>query len=122
MKYFVCEHCGNIVEMVNDLGVPVVCCGEKMKELVPGSVDAAVEKHVPVVTEDGDKVKVFVGEVEHPMVEEHYIGWIAIETKEGMQRKYLKAGEKPESVFALADGDKLVAAYAWCNIHGLWKK
>ena len=86
MKYFVCEHCGNIVEMVNDSGVPVVCCGEKMKELVPGSVDAAVEKHVPVVTEDGNKVKVFVGE------------------------------------FALADGDKLVAAYAWCNIHGLWKK
>ena len=122
MKYFVCEHCGNIVEMVNDSGVPVVCCGEKMKELVPGSVDAAVEKHVPVVTEDGDKVKVFVGEVEHPMVEEHYIGWIAIETIEGMQRKYLKAGEKPEAVFALADGDKLVAAYAWCNIHGLWKK
>ena len=122
MKYFVCEHCGNIVEMVNDSGVPVVCCSEKMKELVPGSVDAAVEKHVPVVTEDGDKVKVFVGEVEHPMVEEHYIGWIAIETKEGMQRKYLKAGEKPEAVFALADGDKLVAAYAWCNIHGLWKK
>ena len=122
MKYFVCEHCGNIVEMVNDSGVPVVCCGEKMKELVPGSVDAAVEKHVPVVTEDGNKVKVFVGEVEHPMAEEHYIGWIAIETKEGMQRKYLKAGEKPEAVFALADGDKLVAAYAWCNIHGLWKK
>ena len=122
MKYFVCEHCGNIVEMVNDSGVPVVCCGEKMKELVPGSVDAAVEKHVPVVTEDVNKVKVFVGEVEHPMVEEHYIGWIAIETKEGMQRKYLKAGEKPEAVFALADGDKLVAAYAWCNIHGLWKK
>ena len=122
MKYFVCEHCGNIVEMVNDSGVPVVCCGEKMKELVPGSVDAAVEKHVPVVTEDGNKVKGFVGEVEHPMVEEHYIGWVAIETKEGMQRKYLKAGEKPEAVFALADGDKLVAAYAWCNIHGLWKK
>lgn len=122
MKYFVCEHCGNIVEMVNNSGVPVVCCGEKMKELVPGSVDAAVEKHVPVVKEEGNTVKVFVGDVEHPMVEEHYIGWVAIETKEGMQRKYLKAGEKPEASFALADGDKLVAAYAWCNLHGLWKK
>ena len=122
MKYFVCEHCGNIVEMVNNSGVPVVCCGEKMKELVPGSVDAAVEKHVPVVKEEGNTVKVFVGDVEHPMVEEHYIGWIAIETKEGMQRKYLKAGEKPEASFVLADGDKLVAAYAWCNLHGLWKK
>ena len=122
MKYFVCEHCGNIIEKVNDAGVPVVCCGEKMKEIVPGSVDAAVEKHVPVVTKDGNSVKVFVGEVEHPMVEEHYIGWVAIETKEGMQRKTLKAGQKPEAVFALADGDELVAAYAWCNLHGLWKK
>lgn len=122
MKYFVCEHCGNIIEKVNDAGVPVVCCGEKMKEIVSGSVDAAVEKHVPVVTKDGNSVKVFVGEVEHPMVEEHYIGWIAIETKEGMQRKTLKAGQKPEAVFALADGDELVAAYAWCNLHGLWKK
>ena len=122
MKYFVCEHCGNIIEKVNDAGVPVVCCGEKMKEIVPGSVDAAVEKHVPVVTKDGNSVKVFVGEVEHPMVEEHYIGWIAIETKEGVQRKTLKAGQKPEAVFALADGDELVAAYAWCNLHGLWKK
>ncbi|MBS5335000.1 MAG: desulfoferrodoxin family protein [Anaerovoracaceae bacterium] len=122
MKYFVCEHCGNIIEKVNDAGVPVVCCGEKMKEIVPGSVDAAVEKHVPVVTKDGNTVKVFVGEVEHPMLEEHYIGWIAIETKEGMQRKTLKAGQKPEAIFALADGDELVAAYAWCNLHGLWKK
>ena len=93
-----------------------------MKEIVPGSVDAAVEKHVPVVTKDGNTVKVFVGEVEHPMLEEHYIGWIAIETKEGMQRKTLKAGQKPEAIFALADGDELVAAYAWCNLHGLWKK
>lgn len=122
MKYFVCEHCGNIIEKVNDAGVPVVCCGEKMKEIVPDSVDAAVEKHVPVVTKDGNTVKVFVGEVEHPMLEEHYIGWIAIETKEGMQRKTLKAGQKPEAIFALADGDELVAAYAWCNLHGLWKK
>ncbi len=122
MKYFVCEHCGNIIEKVNDAGVPVVCCGEKMKEIIPGSVDAAVEKHVPVVTKDGNTVKVFVGEVEHPMLEEHYIGWIAIETKEGMQRKTLKAGQKPEAIFALADGDELVAAYAWCNLHGLWKK
>lgn len=122
MKYFVCEHCGNIIEKVNDAGVPVVCCGEKMKEIIPGSVDAAVEKHVPAVTKDGNTIKVVVGEIEHPMLEEHYIGWIAIENKEGMQRKTLKAGQKPEAVFALADGDELVAAYAWCNLHGLWKK
>lgn len=122
MKFYVCEHCGNIIEKVVDKGVPVVCCGEKMKELVPGSVDAAAEKHVPVVECDGDKVTVTVGDVEHPMAEEHYIGWIAIETEQGVQRKTLKAGQKPQAQFVLADGDKLVATYAWCNLHGLWKK
>ena len=122
MKYFVCEHCGNIVEMVNDSGVPVVCCGEKMKELVPGSVDAAVEKHVPVVTEDGNKVKVFVGEVEHPMMEQHYIQWIALETKEGVQIKHLTPEMKPVAEFALSANDEAVAAYEFCNLHGLWKK
>ena len=122
MKFYVCEHCGNIIEYVNDSGVPVICCGEKMKEIVPGSVDAAVEKHVPVVTVDGNKVEVFIGEVEHPMVDAHYIGWIAIETKQGMQRKYLKPGDKPTATFMLAEGDELVAAYEWCNLHGLWTK
>ena len=122
MKFYICEHCGNIIEFVKETGVPVMCCGQKMKEMVPGTVDAAVEKHVPVVTVDGNKVKVAVGEVEHPMLEEHYIGFIAIETEQGVQRKTLKPGEKPEAEFALADGDKLVAAYEWSNLHGLWKK
>ena len=122
MKFYICEHCGNIIEFVKETGVPVMCCGQKMKEMVPGTVDAAVEKHVPVVTVDGNKVKVAVGEVEHPMLEEHYIGFIAIETEQGVQRKTLKPGEKPEAEFALADGDKLVAADEWCNLHGLWKK
>lgn len=122
MKFYVCEHCGNIIEFVKESGVPVVCCGEKMKELVPGTVDASAEKHVPVVTVGGNKVNVFVGEAEHPMLEEHHIGFIAIETKQGVQRKYPKVGEKPEANFVLADGDELVAAYEWCNIHGLWKK
>lgn len=122
MKYYVCEHCGNIVEKVVDKGVPVMCCGQKMTEMVPGSVDAAVEKHVPVVEQDGNKVTVKIGEVEHPMAEEHYIGFIAIETEQGVQRKNLRAGQKPEAVFVLAEGDKPAAAYAWCNLHGLWKK
>ncbi len=122
MKYYLCEHCGNIIEFVHDSGVPVVCCGQKMKEIVPASVDAAVEKHVPVVDVDGNIVKVFIGEVEHPMVDEHFIEWISIKTEQGQQRKHLKPGEKPEAVFALAEGDKFVEAYEWCNIHGLWKK
>ena len=122
MKFYVCEHCGNVVEKVVDKGVPVSCCGQKMTEMTPGSVDAAVEKHVPVVEQEGDKVIVKVGEVEHPMVEEHFIGFIAIQTQQGEQRKDLKAGQKPEAAFVLAEGDKLIAAYAWCNLHGLWKK
>ena len=81
-----------------------------------------VEKHVPVVKVDGNKVEVFVGDVEHPMVDVHYIEWIEIETKQGTQRKYLKPEQKPEAVFYLAEGDEFVAAYEHCNLHGLWVK
>ena len=121
MKFYVCKHCGNIIAYAKNKGVPVMCCGEKMSELVPGSVDAATEKHVPVISVEGNKVTVTVGEVEHPMAEEHFIEWIALETQEGNQRKELKPGSKPQAVFMLAKTDKAVAAYAYCNLHGLWK-
>lgn len=121
MKFFRCEHCGNIITHVKSSGVPVVCCGEKMKELIPGVVDAAKEKHVPVVKTQGSKVVVTVGSVEHPMVEAHYIEWICIQTKQGFQLKYLKPGEKPEACFALCEGDAVEEVYAYCNLHGLWK-
>lgn len=121
MKFYQCSHCKNIITYVDNKGVPVMCCGEKMQELVPGTVDAALEKHVPVVEKDGNKVTVKVGSVTHPMLEEHHISFIAIETKQGSQIKYLKAGEAPEAVFAIADGDEFVAAYEYCNLHGLWK-
>ena len=122
MKFYICEHCGNIVAYVKSSGVPVMCCGEKMKEIIPGTVDAAVEKHIPVISVNGNEVTVTVGAVEHPMVAEHYIEWIALETAQGNQRKPLAPGQKPEVKFALADGDTAVAAYAYCNLHGLWKK
>ncbi|MBQ6899944.1 MAG: desulfoferrodoxin [Firmicutes bacterium] len=122
MKYYVCEHCGNIVEAVKESGVPIVCCGQKMTELIPGTTDAAVEKHVPAVEVEGNVVKVKVGEVEHPMVPEHFIGWIAIKTTKGEQKKFLQAGEKPEAVFVLAEGEELIETYEYCNLHGLWKK
>lgn len=121
MRFFVCEHCGNIVEMVKSSGVPVMCCGQKMTELIPGTSDGAVEKHVPVVKVDGNKVSVKVGEVEHPMVEAHYIEWIAIETTNGAQRKILKPEQAPEAEFIIADGESVEAVYAYCNLHGLWK-
>lgn len=121
MKFYQCSHCKNIITYVDNKGVPVMCCGEKMQELVPGTVDAAAEKHVPVVKKDGNKVTVSVGSVTHPMLEEHSIQFIAVETKQGSQIKYLKPSEAPEAVFAIADGDEFVAAYEYCNLHGLWK-
>ena len=121
MKFYICNHCGNIIAYVKSSGVPVVCCGEKMQELVPNTTDAAVEKHVPVIQIDGSKVTVTVGSAEHPMIPEHYIQWISIETKEGNQRKILKPGEAPKAVFAMTEGDELIAAYEYCNLHGLWK-
>lgn len=122
MKFYRCEHCGNIITKLNEAGVPVVCCGEPMKELVPGVTDGALEKHVPVVTVDGSVVKVQIGEVEHPMLEEHYIQFIALETKTGVQIKYLKPGDKPVAEFVLVSGDAAVAVYEYCNLHGLWVK
>ena len=97
------------------------CCGETMAELAPNSTDAAGEKHVPVIKVDGSKVTVEVGAVAHPMLEAHYITFIVLETTQGYQKKDLKPGEKPEAVFALADGEAVVAAYEYCNLHGLWK-
>lgn len=121
MKYYICEHCGNIIEYVKESGVPVMCCGQKMTELIPGTSDGAHEKHVPVVTVDGDNVVVEVGSVEHPMMEAHYIQWIAIETTNGSQRVKLEYTDKPRAEFKLADGEAFVVAYEYCNLHGLWK-
>ena len=121
MKYYVCEHCGNIIEFAKNVGVPVMCCGKKMQEMEPNTTDAAQEKHVPVVTVDGNKVVVEVGSVEHPMTEEHLIQWIAIETKKGSQKVELTAQDAPKVEFLLAPGDEFVAAYEYCNLHGLWK-
>ena len=119
--FYRCNHCGNIVAFVKASGVPVVCCGEKMTEIIPGTVDASREKHIPVWSVDGNIVHVSVGSVEHPMLPEHFIEWISIETKQGNQRKELRPGEKPEACFALCEGDEVEAVYAYCNLHGLWK-
>ncbi|MBR5380562.1 MAG: desulfoferrodoxin [Clostridia bacterium] len=121
MVFYRCEHCGNIIAHINDSGVRCVCCGEEMKPIVPNTSDGAGEKHVPVITVDGRTVTVTVGSVEHPMQDAHYIMWIILETKQGRQRKNLKPGEKPAATFALTEGDEVIAAYEYCNLHGLWK-
>lgn len=119
-KFYICEHCGNIVGMINDSGVPLMCCGQKMKKLEAGTVEASREKHIPVVTREGNTVKVCVGSVEHPMTEEHSITWVYLQTCRGGQRKCLKAGEAPAVTFTLTD-EEPIAVYAYCNLHGLWK-
>ena len=120
LKYYICEHCGNIATLTKSAGVPLVCCGQKMTEIKPGTTDAAVEKHLPVITQNGRTVRIAVGSAAHPMLPAHYIEWISIETKEGSQIKYLQPGEAPEAAFALSDSDELIAAYAYCNLHSLW--
>ncbi len=121
MKFYRCKHCGNIIAMVNDSGVRVKCCGEEMMELIPGEVDAALEKHVPVFEKNGNILTVRVGSVTHPMLEEHYIQWIAIRTNKGNQRKRLNPGDEPKAEFALLDGEEVLEVYEYCNLHGLWR-
>ena len=122
MKFYKCEHCGNLVAVLHDSGVPMICCGEPMKELVAGATDGAQEKHVPVVEREGNLVKVCVGSVLHPMLEEHHIAWVYLETTHGGQFRYPAVGRDPIVTFALAEGEEPVAAYEYCNLHGLWKK
>ncbi len=119
-RFYICEHCGNLIGMINDAGVPMMCCGQKMTELRPGTVEASHEKHIPVVTVEGNTVKVEIGSVAHPMTEEHSILWVYLQTDRGGQRKNLEPGTAPAVTFALAD-EKPVAVYAYCNLHGLWK-
>lgn len=119
-KFYICKHCGNIIGLINNAGVPLVCCGEKMTELVPNTTDAVQEKHVPVIKIDGNIVTVNVGSVPHPMTDAHYIAWVYIQTEKGGQRKSLAPGDEPVVQFALTDDDKLELAYAYCNLHGLW--
>ena len=121
MQIFKCTKCGNIFTYFNKDACDLKCYGETTVELVPNTSDGAGEKHVPVIVADGKKVTVKVGEVAHPMLDAHYITWVIIETKEGSQIKYLKPGDAPEATFALSDTDELVAAYEYCNLHGLWK-
>ena len=119
-KFLICKHCGNMAGLIKDSGVAIVCCGEKMSELVANTVEASAEKHLPAVTVSGDSVKVQVGSVLHPMEEAHHITFVYVQTEQGGQRKCLTVGKDPVASFAVAD-DKPIAVYAYCNLHGLWK-
>ena len=121
MKFLRCKVCGKIVALVNDCSsCPTKCRGEAMEEMVPNTQDGAHEKHIPVVNVEGNIVTVKVGEVDHPMMDAHYIEWIALETNMGNQRKELKPGDAPVAQFALLPGEKVVRAIEYCNLHGLY--
>lgn len=122
IKFYKCMHCGNIAIKVVDAGVPMMCCGERMVELVAGATDGALEKHVPAVSVEGSHVHVQVGEVAHPMTEEHLIQFIVLVTNKGYQVASLTAADEPVANFELAEGDAAVKVYEYCNLHGLWVK
>ncbi len=122
-RFFRCKGCGNFVMFVDEkTACTPKCCGEPMEELTANTTDAAQEKHVPAVTVDGAQVCVQVGSVAHPMLEEHHIQFVYLETKKGGQICYLNAGEEPKACFVCAPSDEPVAVYEYCNLHGLWKK
>ena len=120
VRFFICDHCRNLIQVIHDAKVPMMCCGQKMTELVPNTVEASGEKHKPVATIENGVLNVVVGSVAHPMLPEHSIQWIGVETEDGFLRKDLKPGEAPAASFALGDV-KPVAVYEYCNLHGLWK-
>ena len=117
-KFYRCTHCGNVLSLIDDKGVPVVCCGERMQELKANTADAAQEKHLPSVGREGCKLSVKVGSVPHPMTDEHHIGWIAVLEKDRTTRVSLHPGSPAETVFCV--GEEHVTVYAYCNLHGLW--
>lgn len=119
-RFYICRHCGNMIGMIHDSGAPIVCCGEKMEALVPNTIEASKEKHLPVIEIKDGVLSVCVGSAEHPMLPEHWIQWIYVQTDKGGQRKTLEPGDRPCVRFCLGE-DKPVAVYAYCNLHGLWK-
>jgi len=120
--FYYCKHCGNLATKLNDSGVDMVCCGEEMQVLTANTRDGAREKHIPEVEVNKDMVKVQVGSVLHPMVPEHYIEWVVLQTNKGFQVHYLQPGEEPKAEFKLVSGEKVLAVYEYCNLHGLYKK
>ena len=121
MRFYRCSHCGNIIVKLEDSGVPVICCGEAMVKLLPGTSDGAHEKHVPVVEQQDGHIKITVGSVEHPMLPVHHIQWIVLVTEDGYQVKHLQPSTPPVAEFEVPKDSKVVAVYEYCNLHGLWK-
>lgn len=121
IKFYRCNKCGKILVLVYDTKVPTVCCGKEMEEMKPGTTDAVIEKHVPVIYQSGNNVIVKVGDLPHPMTKEHYIMWIVLMTNKGIQKKFLCPTDEPAAQFLLLEDESIIGAYAYCNLHQLWK-
>lgn len=119
VRFYCCNRCGNIVTMMRDTGAPLCCCGRPMEQLCPNSSGASPVVHKPVITVKNGVFCVEVGAQPHPMLPEHFIQWIYVQTKEGGQFKWLCPGDRPQAAFSFC-GDRPVAVYAFCNLHGLW--
>ncbi len=118
IKFYVCKHCGNIVTYIKNSGIKVKCCGEEMQEIIPNTIDAAKEKHLPVIKNHDNMIEISVGEVIHPMTEEHLIDWIYIQTLNGGQIIYLNEQQQP---IVKIPKMQIVKVYSHCNLHGLWE-
>lgn len=121
LKFFYCKHCGKIIAIVKETETPTICCGEAMEVLLPATTDGSGEKHIPIIHVEGNLVTVTVGSKLHPMEAEHYIEWVLLQTNLGVQQKWLKPGQEPKVDFAVITGERVEAAYEYCNIHKLWK-
>ncbi len=121
LKFYYCKHCGKIIALVKDSGTPTICCGDTMIELIAGTTDGDSEKHIPVIKVTGNTVSVTVGSKIHPSTADHFIEWILLQTDKGIQQKWLTPGNSPGVDFAIMTGEKVEAAYEYCNIHKLWK-
>jgi len=119
-KFFICKHCGNLAVLIDNKGSPLICCGENMAELIPNTVEASQEKHLPAITMSENMLTVHVGSAPHPMEAAHHISFVYVESANSSQRKHLKIGEAPTCAFSFSD-DAPIAVYAYCNLHGLWK-
>lgn len=120
IRFFKCNVCGQIIAIVHDTNLPIVCCGKEMKEIIPSTKDMGNEKHVPVYKRKCDTVEVNVGEIDHPMEPKHHINWIMILTDKGYYTKSFRKLDKPNLKFCIDEDEVICSIYSYCNIHGLW--
>ncbi len=120
MNFYAAAPHSEVVTFMNDFGIPIFSCGRRMRPLASGSGGGAPEVHIPILSIDGNKVTVRVGSRAHPMLSVHYIQWIVLECMDSRQCRFLSPGREPQAVFLLPEGAQVVAAYAYCNIHGFW--